>query len=69
MIHFRQKGARSCMARQKNHPLYIAFLVIMVLICLLGVLLLIGGSLRQPSLPPLWRIPNPIAQWGWLFHG
>lgn len=55
------------MAKQKMHPLFVAFLAVMLLLAILGLILLVGGSLRRPALPSPWTLLRPIALCG--LHG
>jgi len=55
--------------KEPRHPLYIAFLAVMVLMLLIGLFLLIYGSLHNGI--PMPSLPGDLlrAQAARLFHG
>lgn len=54
--------------RPKRHPLYVCFLVLMLLMAAAGVLLLVAGGMNHGS--PALRLPwiRPRVAWG-PWHG
>lgn len=52
------------MQSKPRHPLYMAFIIVMLLLLLAGVALLISGVLTpKPVIRPRMILP-PIARWG-----
>lgn len=49
------------MTRPRRHPLYVAFMTLLVILCLTGLVLLVWGSVRQGALPrPMLTIPLQV---------
>ncbi len=50
--------------RQRRHPLYIAFMTLLVILCLTGIALLVWGSIHHVAVPrPTLTIPPQV------YHG